>query len=152
MDAAETVPGVPAGLTDNKTVSDAFAAIKTATDAAADGTGTTAAINNAVANYGDVLNKATAADQTTVAGMSVAKDADVSAADTALVSAQTKVAGLLQDKTATPDQVAAAVVDLTNAKNDYDAKVIAAVKKNDITDAVSALATPGSESRQLLAV
>ncbi|TVV34559.1 LPXTG cell wall anchor domain-containing protein [Weissella cibaria] len=144
VDAAETVPGVPAGLTDNKTVSDAFAAIKTATDAAADGTGTTAAINNAVANYGDVLNKATAADQTTVAGMSVAKDADVSAADTALVSAQTKVAGLLQDKTATPDQVAAAVVDLTNAKNDYDAKVIAAVKKNDVTDAVSALATPGS--------
>ncbi|UOX37424.1 LPXTG cell wall anchor domain-containing protein [Weissella cibaria] len=144
VDAAETVPGVPAGLTDNKTVSDAFAAIKTATDAAADGTGTTAAINNAVANYGDVLNKATAADQTTVAGMSVAKDADVSAADTALASAQTKVAGLLQDKTATPDQVAAAVVDLTNAKNDYDAKVIAAVKKNDVTDAVSALATPGS--------
>lgn len=144
VDAAETVPGVPAGLTDNKTVSDAFAAIKRATDAAADGTGTTAAINNAVANYGDVLNKATAADQTTVAGMSVAKDADVSAADTALVSAQTKVAGLLQDKTATPDQVAAAVVDLTNAKNDYDAKVIAAVKKNDVTDAVSALATPGS--------
>ena len=144
VDAAETVPGVPAGLTDNKTVSDAFAAIKTATDAAADGTGTTEAINNAVANYGDVLNKATAADQTTVAGMSVAKDADVSAADTALVSAQTKVAGLLQDKTATPDQVAAAVVDLTNAKNDYDAKVIAAVKKNDVTDAVSALATPGS--------
>ncbi|MCT0954027.1 hypothetical protein EFL41_10855, partial [Weissella cibaria] len=144
VDAAETVPGIPAGLTDNKTVSDAFAAIKTATDAAADGTGTTAAINNAIANYGDVLNKATAADQTTVAGMSVAKDADVSAADTALASAQTKVAGLLQDKTATPDQVAAAVVDLTNAKNDYDAKVIAAVKKNDVTDAVSALATPGS--------
>ncbi|MCT0955277.1 KxYKxGKxW signal peptide domain-containing protein [Weissella cibaria] len=144
VDAAETVPGIPAGLTDNKTVSDAFAAIKTATDAAADGTGTTAAINNAIANYGDVLNKATAADQTTVAGMSVARDADVSAADTALASAQTKVAGLLQDKTATPDQVAAAVVDLTNAKNDYDAKVIAAVKKNDVTDAVSALATPGS--------
>ncbi|TVV32333.1 KxYKxGKxW signal peptide domain-containing protein [Weissella cibaria] len=144
VDAAETVPGIPAGLTDNKTVSDAFAAIKTATDAAADGTGTTAAINNAVANYGDVLNKATAADQTTVAGMSVAKDADVSAADTALASVQTKVAGLLQDKTATPDQVAAAVVELTNAKNDYDAKVIAAVKKNDVTDAVSALATPGS--------
>ncbi|KIU21162.1 lectin-like domain-containing protein [Weissella cibaria] len=144
VDAAETVPGVPTGLTDNKTVSGAFAAIKTATDAAADGTGTTATINNAVANYGDVLNKATVADQTTVAGMSVAKDADVTAADTALASAQTKVADLLQDKTATPDQVAAAVVALTNAKNDYDAKVIAAVKKNDVTDAVSALATPGS--------
>lgn len=144
VDAAETVTGVPTGLTDNKTVSDAFAAIKTATDAAADGTGTTAAINNAVANYGDALNKATVVDQTTVAGMSVAKDADVTAADTALASAQTKVADLLQDKTATPDQVAAAVVALTNAKNDYDAKVIAAVKKNDVTDAVSALATPGS--------
>lgn len=112
----------------------------TLTDLATAESGLKTAINAAATAAGNTAD----AEQDVVAKMSVAKDADVTAAGTILDQKQAELATLVKSGTATSDEIAAAVTAVNDAKNDYDAKVIAAVKKNDVTDAVSALATPGS--------
>ena len=112
----------------------------TLTDLATAESGLKSAINAAATAAGNTAD----AEQDVVAKMSVAKDADVTAAGTILDQKQAELATLVKSGTATSDEIATAVTAVNNAKNDYDAKVIAAVKKNDVTDAVSALATPGS--------
>ncbi|MYV36976.1 lectin-like domain-containing protein [Weissella cibaria] len=112
----------------------------TLTDLATAESGLKSAINAAATAAGNTAD----AEQDVVAKMSVAKDADVTAAGTILDQRQAELATLVKSGTATSDEIAAAVTAVNDAKNDYDAKVIAAVKKNDVTDAVSALATPGS--------
>lgn len=112
----------------------------TLTDLATAESGLKSAINAAATAAGNTAD----AEQDVVAKMSVAKNADVTAAGTILDQKQAELATLVKSGTATSDEIAAAVTAVNDAKNDYDAKVIAAVKKNDFTDAVSALATPGS--------
>lgn len=112
----------------------------TLTDLATAESGLKSAINAAATAAGNTAD----AEQDVVAKMSVAKDADVTAAGTILDQRHAELATLVKSGTATSDEIAAAVTAVNDAKNDYDAKVIAAVKKNDVTDAVSALATPGS--------
>ena len=112
----------------------------TLTDLATAESGLKSAINAAATAAGNTAD----AEQDVVAKMSVPKDADVTAAGTILDLKQAELATLVKSGTATSDEIATAVTAVNNAKNDYDAKVIAAVKKNDVTDAVSALATPGS--------
>ncbi|TVV30101.1 LPXTG cell wall anchor domain-containing protein [Weissella cibaria] len=112
----------------------------TLTDLATAESGLKSAINAATTAAGNTAD----AEQDVVAKMSVAKNADVTAAGTILDQKQAELATLVKSGTATSDEIAAAVTAVNDAKNDYDAKVIAAVKKNDFTDAVSALATPGS--------
>ena len=112
----------------------------TLTDLATAESGLKSAINAAATAAGNTAD----AEQDVVAKMLVAKDADVIAAGTILDQKQAELATLVKSGAATSDEIAAAVTAVSDAKNDYDAKVIAAVKKNDVTDAVSALATPGS--------
>ncbi|WP_288504032.1 lectin-like domain-containing protein, partial [uncultured Weissella sp.] len=107
----------------------------TLTDLATAESGLKSAINAAATAAGNTAD----AEQDVVAKMSVAKNADVTAAGTILDQKQAELATLVKSGTATSDEIAAAVTAVNDAKNDYDAKVIAAVKKNDFTDAVSAL-------------